>query len=358
MRRLSVLLVGRGNVGGTFARQLTEALDRLEREGFEVRLCGVAARGALAIQPQGFGQETWQEGFEPCSGSSVRKALKALEGVRPLVLVDATADPEMSANYRHALDQGVHIVSCNKIPFSGPQSDFDALFDAARGHGLYVRHESTVGAGLPTLGTLRNLRQSGDTIEQISGCFSGTLNLLCAGLDTGKSFSSLLASATKNGFTEPDPREDLSGRDVARKVLILARLAGDSLEPGDVRCLPMVETDNSLPVDGFMTSLEPYDRVLGERSRRAARGGKVLRYIARAAPAEAGCELAEVSKDNPLARLTGPENVFVFTTRRYTVPLVINGPGAGPEVTAGGLFADLLEVGHGVADGVAREKQA
>lgn len=358
MRRLSVLLAGRGNVGGMFARQLTEALGGLKTEGVEVSLCGVAGRDALAIQPQGFRQETWRERFEPCTGSSTRQALKALGRVRPLVLVDATADPEMSTHYIDALEQGVHIVSCNKIPFSGPQGDFDALFDAARNRGLYVRHESTVGAGLPTLGTLRNLRQSGDTIEQISGCFSGTLNLLCAGLDTGKNFSSLLASAVKSGFTEPDPREDLSGRDVARKTLILTRLAGGSLEPEDVCCLPMVKTDDALPVDGFMASLKLYDRELGERCREADRAGKVLRYVARATPGEAGCELAEVSKNDPLACLTGPENVFVFKTRRYTVPLVINGPGAGPEVTAGGLFADLLEVGHGVADGAEKEEHA
>jgi aspartokinase/homoserine dehydrogenase 1 len=355
MKRVSVLLVGRGNVGTSFARQIVKAGPRLTQEGVELLLCGVAGRGAVALEPAGFEAESWRECFEPCSGASTCHALEALDAVGPLVLVDATAEPAMGHIYLQALERGVHLASCNKIPFSGAQKDFDVLMDLAARNGLYVRHESTVGAGLPTLGTLRNLRQSGDDIEEISGCFSGTLNLLCVGLDAGHPFSKLLASAREKGFTEPDPREDLSGRDVARKALILARLAGGRMEPDEVRCQPLVEADDTIPVERFMASLEPHDRALGERAGEASRAGKVLRYVARATPREASCGLAEVEQANPLARLSGPENVFVYRTRRYTVPLVVSGPGAGPEVTATGLFADVLEVAQGAAGRVSRE---
>jgi aspartokinase/homoserine dehydrogenase 1 len=240
----------------------------------------------------------------------------------------------------------VSVASCNKIPFTLSQQEYDRLWEASRRSGALLRFEATAGAGLPTLRTLRDVRDSGDTLEEVSGCFSGTLNFLCAGLDAGRRFSDLLREARRLGYTEPDPREDLSGRDVARKALILARLAGGRLEPAQVACRPLVETEGGPAPEEFLDGLDALDPAVGERVEAARRSGRVLRYVARASAASAGCGPADVDRQDPLARLSGPENVFVYRTRRYAVPLVISGPGAGAEVTAAGVFADLLEIGR------------
>jgi len=349
LRRLSVLLAGRGTVGAVFAAQLGGASPRLAEEGLAVKLVAVAGRRALAVERRGFEGSAWRERADPADGDTVRRALEALADLRPLVFVDATAEPEMGRAYVDALAAGVHVVSCNKLPFTRAQREFDAMHEAAAATGAHLRFEATVGAGLPTVRTLRDLRQSGDEIAEVSGCFSGTLNFLCAGLDAGRPFSDLLEQARAAGFTEPDPREDLSGRDVARKALILARLAGGRLEPGQVSCRPLVETDPTLDRTRFLETAAILDAGVRERVEAARRSGRVLRYVARATPAAASCGPAEVEAGDPLARLGGPENVFVYRTRRYTVPLVISGPGAGPEVTAGGVFSDLLEVARAAA---------
>lgn len=349
MRRLSVLLAGRGKVGAALAGQLAVAASRLAEAGLEIRLAGVAARRELAIEREGFAAGRWKEAFRSAAEDPVRQGLADLARVRPLALVDATAEAGMGDVYREALRSGVHVVACNKVPFTRSQREYDALQEAAGRGGAYLGFEATAGAGLPTLRTLRDLRQSGDEIEQVSGCFSGTLNFLCAGLEAGRVFSALLRDAGRLGYTEPDPREDLSGRDVARKALILARLAGGRLEPESVDCRPMVTTDATLSVVEFMGSIERLDGEMESRRQAAVKAGKVLRYVARATPAGASCSLAAVDLADPLARLAGPENIFVYRTRRYQVPLVVSGPGAGPEVTAGGLFSDLLEVARAAA---------
>jgi aspartokinase/homoserine dehydrogenase 1 len=349
VRRLAVLLVGRGTVGSALAAQIEAAAPRLAEEGLEVRLVGVAGRREAAVEPRGFEAGQWRARFAPASGGGAGAAFEALSGTRPLALVDATAEAGMGELYARALEAGAHVVSCNKIPFTRSQREYDRLQSAASRAGRYLRFEATAGAGLPTLRTLRDLRQSGDVIEEVSGCFSGTLNFLCAGLDRGRRFSELVREARAAGFTEPDPREDLSGRDVARKALILARLAGGRLEPEQVACRPLADTDPAADVEAFLAGLESLDGVVERRLEAARRAGRLLRYVARATPEAAGCGPAEVETSDPLARLAGPENIFVYRTRRYRAPLVVSGPGAGAEVTAGGVFADLLEVARGAA---------
>jgi aspartokinase/homoserine dehydrogenase 1 len=349
MRRLSVVLVGRGTVGAALAAQIDAAAPRLAEEGLEVRLVGVCGRREAAVDAQGFGEGAWRGRFAPASGGGAAAGFAALAGTRPLALVDATAEPAMGELYQRALDAGAHVISCNKIPFTRSQGEYDRLLAASGRAGCYLRFEATAGAGLPTLRTLRDLRQSGDRIEEVSGCFSGTLNFLCAGLDKGGRFSALLREARAAGYTEPDPREDLSGRDVARKALILARLAGGRLEPEQVSCRPLVETDAAPAVERFLAAAESLDAGVERRLEAARRAGRFVRYVARATPDSAGCGPAEVEAHDPLARLAGPENIFVYRTRRYRVPLVVSGPGAGAEVTATGVFSDLLEVARAAA---------
>jgi len=267
----------------------------------------------------------------------------------PKVLVDATAADGMVDLHCAALQAGFHVVTCNTKPISGPLEDYRRLRAESRAASRFYLHEVTVGAGLPVIASLRELVVSGDVIRTIEGCFSGTLNTLCAGMDQGGRFSSLLAGARAQGFTEPDPREDLSGRDVARKALILARVTGLMIEPEEVECTPFCDTDSEGDAEAFMAGASRYDERLASRWKEAGARGKRPRFVA---TVDRGCRagLREVPADGPLGRLSGPENVFALSTERYNEhPLVISGPGAGPAVTAAGAFGDLLSIARAIA---------
>ncbi|MBV9879738.1 MAG: hypothetical protein JO180_04540, partial [Gemmatirosa sp.] len=205
-------------------------------------------------------------------------------------------------------------------------------------------HEATVGAGLPVIDTIRKLAESGDTILRIDGCPSGTLGFLFAELRTGRRFSDTLRDAMARGYTEPDPRDDLSGADVARKAVILARLVGWRGTIADLPAESLVpEPLRDLPLDAFLARVEELDEPWAHRVADARARGVVLRYDATVTPTSARVGIAEVDAASPLASLSGTDNQFVFTTRRYHErPLVITGPGAGPAVTAAGVLNDVL----------------
>ena len=334
-KTLAIVQIGRGQVGSRLAAQVAAArADVIEEWGVDLRQAMVAGR---------------DDGPDP--GAILERAARTT--APPRLFVDATAAEGMAPVHRQALLAGFHVVTCNKKPLAGPLADYDAIRSAARTSGRYYLFEVTVGAGLPVIATLSGLRDTGDRVETIEGCFSGTLNFLCAALDAGQPFSEALRAARDRGFTEPDPRDDLDGQDVARKAIILARAAGLPVENADAIREPFVPVDRAEDCERFLRRAGDHDGALRERVRAAASRGLRLRYVARVAPGE-GCRagLAEVPADGPLGRLAGPENVFVFTTGRYHHhPLVVSGPGAGPEVTAAGAFADLMTVVRAVARG-------
>ncbi|HEU4402728.1 MAG TPA: bifunctional aspartate kinase/homoserine dehydrogenase I, partial [Candidatus Polarisedimenticolia bacterium] len=267
------------------------------------------------------------------------------------VLVDATAEEGMTDLYCEAIEAGFHVVSCNKKPLAGALSDYRRVREACRMSGRAWLYEVSVGAGLPVIGTLRDLVETGDAIRSVEGCFSGTLNFLCAGLDRGGRFSEVLARARELGYTEPDPREDLAGMDVARKALILARETGLEIEPEQVRLEPFCPVDRRGGSEAFMTKTAGLDADLGRRWQEAAARGQRLRYVA-SIDGGCGARLAEVPADSALGRLAGPENVFAFRTARYPDhPLVVSGPGAGPAVTAAGAFGDILKLARSATRG-------
>jgi aspartokinase/homoserine dehydrogenase 1 len=283
--------------------------------------------------------------------------LRTAPGAR--LLVDATAAEGMAAIEADLLGAGVHVVACNKKPLAGPQADWDRLARAAARSRAAHLYEVTVGAGLPILKAIRDLRDTGDRVETIEGCVSGTLNFLCDALDAGRPFSRALAEAAARGYTEPDPREDLAGGDAARKAIILARTAGFRVEPEEVAGRPFAP----IPADGdaasFLRGAARLDRGLARRWAAARRRGRRLRYLVRVRSprrrdgrAGLSAGLVAVDADGPFGRLAGPENIFVVHSVRYhRHPLVVRGPGAGPEVTAAGAFADILEVARGLALG-------
>jgi bifunctional aspartokinase / homoserine dehydrogenase 1 len=288
----------------------------------------------LAELPQGTGAGT-EEAVAHIAGYAL---------TRP-VLVDLTADDTAPA-LEQALTRGMDLVLANKRPLADRRSVSDALWQTARARGRRILHEATVGAGLPIIDTYHKLVESGDRVERIEGLLSGTLGYVLSEVSAGVPFSQAVRSAMKKGFTEPDPRDDLSGLDVARKALILARLLG---YPGELR-RNSVESlvpkwARSISLKEFLERLEEIDPVWKRRMETAAAEGAVLRYVALVTPARIAVGVRSVSTTSPFAGIKGSDNQLVFTTARYkTNPLVITGPGAGAEVTAAGVLNDILRL--------------
>jgi aspartokinase/homoserine dehydrogenase 1 len=264
------------------------------------------------------------------------------------VILDCSASDEVAEQYPRWLSAGIHVVTPNKRANSGPLDLYDELHEARRAAGSHYLYEATVGAGLPIIQTLRDLRETGDEIRRIDGILSGTLAYLFNVWDGQQPFSAIVRDAKANGYTEPDPRDDLSGTDVARKLVILGREMGLRLELPDVELEGLIpSTLGACGVDEFMTRVPELDAPMLERFKAAAANGCVLRYVAAldAGSGRATVGLVELDRSHPFANINLTDNVVRFVTSRYDRnPLVIQGPGAGPAVTAGGVFADLLRV--------------
>lgn len=274
----------------------------------------------------------------------------------PAVLMDCTASTEMTPLLIEAQQRGIHVVLANKLPLVGSLADYRALTGPAPGA---LRYEVTVGAGLPVIRTLEELLATGDEIHTIEGCFSGTLGYLFSRMEEGLpapdplqdrraqvTFSAAVREAWQRDYTEPDPREDLSGADVARKALILARRIGYELELSQVAVEPLFPAEMSaLTLEEFMDSIAELDEVYRERLADAQAEGKTLRYVARVSDGACRVGLTSVVQRGRFGVLYGPENMIVFHTARYDeTPLTIAGPGAGPEVTAAGVLSDILDI--------------
>jgi aspartokinase/homoserine dehydrogenase 1 len=351
--RADVVLLGFGQVGRTLARLLCSS-----REG-RLRLAAVIDRGGFYFDPKGISARALVRlaGAKQAKGS-VAKAPRGVSSTprdaaaflashaltRP-IFVDVTADATGSL-LESALESGFDVVLANKRPLSGRLSERERLEGAARRAARRLRFEATVGAGLPILDTYRKLVESGDRVLRIEGCLSGTLGFLLTEMERGQPFSKSLHGAMERGYTEPDPREDLSGADVGRKALILARLLGFRGEPEDVRVESLnPEKGRSMPLPRFLAGLDQFDGSWEGRMRRARARGRFLRYVASVTPRSVRVRLVEVRPGSPFAGLSGTDNQVAFTTARYrSNPLVIQGSGAGLAVTAAGLFNDIAEL--------------
>jgi aspartokinase/homoserine dehydrogenase 1 len=261
------------------------------------------------------------------------------------VLIDLSSGDTRETLLR-AVAYGMDLVIANKIPLASDSASANALLHDARKRGRKVLHEATVGAGLPIIDTVEKLIASGDKVLNIVACPSGTMGYLFSELGRGRKFSAALRNAMQLGYTEPDPREDLSGRDVARKGLILGRLIGYVGELTDVVIESLVPANfRDVSLADFVEQLESLDQAWSERVRAATSKGEVMRYCANITRASVKVGLVGVPVGSLLGSLSGTDNQFVFTTTRYRDnPLVISGPGAGPAVTAAGVLNDLLRV--------------
>ncbi len=348
---LSIGVIGPGAVGRVLLEQLASQSARL-REQFklDLRVRGLLTSQRMLLADPGVNLADWRAQFE-AQGTDADLA-RFLEHVHVdylphTVIVDCTASAAVAARYAEWLAAGIHIVTPNKKANSGDFSYYQKLRSARRASGAHYLYEATVGAGLPVVQTLRDLRETGDDITSIEGIFSGTLAYLFNVYDGTKNFSSIVHEARARGFTEPDPRDDLSGMDVARKLIILGREMGLELDLTDVKVESLVPSELAGgTIEEFMGQLPRYDAAMLERLRAARSRGRVLRYTGRiTAKGEATVGLKELEATHPFANIALTDNVVRFATRRYCDnPLIVQGPGAGPEVTAGGVFADLLRL--------------
>jgi aspartokinase/homoserine dehydrogenase 1 len=351
---VDVVLVGFGQIGRAFTRLLdrgkAKGLVRVvavcDRSGFVFEADGLGPRrlAALAAHKEAGRPLATAAGGQRQSGAAAVQAIARHALSRP-ILVDVTADDTVPA-IESALASGFDVVLANKRPLSAPRAQVDALQALARAHGRRILHETTVGAGLPVMDTYAKLVDAGDRVTRIEGCTSGTLGFLLSEIGKGRPFSDALRRAMAKGYTEPDPRDDLSGIDVARKALILARMLGyrGDLEGVEVESLVPAEA-RALSRDAFLAALEQYDDDWRARQEAAERANAVLRYVLTVTPRKVSVGLRAVDRSHPLAGLRGTDNQIVFTTPRYDEnPLAITGPGAGPAVTAAGVLNDVLKL--------------
>ncbi len=331
--------------------QLASQSARL-REQFklDLRVRGVLGRERMLLSDSGAALADWREQYKKSGvAADVTRFVEHLrvDYLPHTVLVDCTASDVIAARYADWLAAGIHVVTPNKKASSGDLAYYTRVQEARRAGASHYLYQATVGAGLPVVTTLRDLLATGDEIDSIEGIFSGTLAYLFNAYDGRVSFSQIVQQARQRGFTEPDPRDDLSGTDVARKLIILGREMGLPLQMQGVKVESLVPADlASGSIDEFMTRLPRHDALLADRLAAARSRGKVLRYTGRLnAAGEAAVGLQEFDARHVFANIALTDNVVRFATRRYcNNPLIIQGPGAGPEVTAGGVFADLLRL--------------
>ncbi len=347
---LSIGLIGPGTVGRVLLAQIATQIDRLRELNLDLRVRGIASSKRMLLEETSVDLSRWTqrmaEAGEPLNLEKFINHVQA-DYIPHTVVIDCTASAEVADQYRDWLSRGIHIVTPNKKANSGTLPYYRSLQDAKRGAGTHYLYEATVGAGLPVIQTLRDLRGTGDEIIQIEGILSGTLAYLFNVFDGSESFSSIVRDARAKGYTEPDPRDDLSGVDVARKLIILGREMGLTLEIADVEVEGLVpEALAQCSVEEFMTRLPESDAAMAATLAEARKKNQVLRYVGRiGAAGKATVGLMRLEAKHAFANIALTDNVVRFATRRYCDnPLIVQGPGAGPEVTAAGVFSDLLRL--------------
>ena len=352
-KALHVFIVGVGLIGGTLIQQIQkQAIFLKEKRGLEIKVVGLANTKKMLFNEDGINLENWKEELLNTKlPSDVGQFVTRMKNMNlsNSIFVDNTASDTVAKYYETILENSISISTPNKIATSSGYLQYQRLKNIAIKRGVQFLYETNVGAGLPVITTLSDLINSGDQILKIEGVLSGSLSFIFNSFSEGVKFSDIVKEAGKRGFTEPDPRIDLNGIDVRRKIIILARETGLPLESVDV------EIENILPdpardaetVEQFFIELEKADDHFEMLRSSAAKEGKVLRMIASLENGKATINMHAVDQSHPFYSLSGSDNMIVFTTQRYKErPLVIRGPGAGAEVTAAGVFAEIITIGN------------
>ena len=351
-RVMNLFIVGVGTVGKELIKQLLQQSAYLsEQEHIELRLIGIANSKKMAFAEDGFDESDWLsplESGEPMTIAGFIGQMKSLNK-RNSIFIDNTASGEVASSYRSILESSISVVTPNKIACSSAYEDYILLKKTARKYNANFYFETNVGAGLPVISTLSDLIKSGDRIHKIQAVLSGSLNFIFNHFTPDSSFTEVVKRAKEEGYTEPDPREDLSGMDVMRKILILVRESGTAIEPAEVDRKPFIPATcmDADSVDAFFTALSQNESAFAEMLEEAQLAGKSLKYVATYENGKAYTGLEAVSSDHPFYKLEGKDNIVLFYTDRYQEqPLVVQGAGAGAAVTASGIFADIMRIAN------------
>ncbi|MCS6824238.1 MAG: bifunctional aspartate kinase/homoserine dehydrogenase I [Cytophagaceae bacterium] len=351
IKTLNLFIVGLGLIGSTLIRQIQHQAEFLKKEKrLQIHVVGIANSKKMLFDISGIDISDWKKQLEQ-NGENVNLK-KFVQQIQQLnlpnsIFIDNTSGDTVPELYEDVLNERVSIVTPNKVANSGKYAVYEKLKKLAEKNRVKFLYETNVGAGLPVINTLQDLMYSGDKILKIEGVLSGTLSYIFNTFKGDKKFSDVVKEAKEKGYTEPDPRDDLNGKDVARKILILSREAGVPLEFEDVKVQNILPEPclKATSVEAFFEELEKHNDYFSSLREKAERKNCVLRFIAKLENNKASVSLQEVDSEHPFYSLSGSDNVIAYTTERYKErPLVVKGPGAGAEVTAAGVFADILRI--------------
>lgn len=346
---LNLFICGVGTVGGSLIEQIRHQQEKLMRElRLKLNVVGIASGHNAMFDRRGISLDNYREQLRDAAPSDIQRLHDEVIGMNIFnsVFVDCTASPDVAGLYRDFLDHNINVVAANKIAASGNYADYRELKKTAQLRGVKFLFETNVGAGLPIIRTINDLCNSGDRILRIEAVLSGTLNFIFNTISADVPFSRTVAMAQEEGYSEPDPRIDLSGKDVIRKLVILAREAGYEVSQEDVEVHPLLPQklfEGTL--DEFWKNLPSLDAEFEKRRQKLEQQHKVWRYVAKYADGHASVSLEEFSKDHSFYVLEGSNNIVMLTTERYhKYPMLIQGYGAGASVTAAGVFADIMSL--------------
>ncbi len=346
-KQIHLFVAGVGNVGSKLLQQLQQQAVWLSSDlRLNIKVVGLANSRKVVINDAGIDLNNWQEALDHGENLTLQEYINTIisKNLRNSIFVDITASDTVAAVYDQLLQKSISVVACNKVAASSDYAYYKKLKDLARTYNCQFLFETNVGAALPVIGTLNDLMRSGDRIHRIDAVLSGTLNFVFNNYDATSSFATIVKQAQDEGYTEPDPRLDLSGKDVMRKIMILARESGAHLEMEEITCngfLP--ESCMQGDVVAFYVELEKQEAHFKKLYEEAATAGAKLKFVARFEDGKAAVGLQHIAPQHNLYHLYGKDNVVLFYTERYPEqPLVIKGAGAGAEVTASGVFADII----------------
>jgi aspartokinase/homoserine dehydrogenase 1 len=346
-KQVNLFITGVGNVGSRLISQLLQQHQYIQKNlRLHIRVVGIANSRKMLFNQKGIDLKNWKELLENADEMNLGEFVKAIQtkNLRNSVFVDATANENVAKHYAEILEKSVSIVACNKIAASSSFNYYEKLKNLARESNVHFLFETNVGAGLPVIGTLNDLLLSGDKINKIEAVLSGTLNFVFNNYKGIESFAKVVKRAQEEGYTEPDPRLDLSGVDVVRKIMILARESGEKIEMEDINNNAFMPPQCMLgSVDDFYACMEKEEAHFKKIFEEANKAGKKLKFVASYENGKAKVGLQQIDPSHDFYHLFGKDNVVLFYTNRYTEqPLVVKGAGAGAEVTASGVFADII----------------